>query len=173
MQIILYCTNLLRNKWKFTNAIAFFAEHIELNCRWRCRCKSRCRCSWSVSGLNLTKLIPEVNIHNLSNWEMEKKKKSPRRSVKNCGASQGRTFSSFLLSVWHFSSFSHVEKAAVWLRLSQKSGKGEGRRGIPPIKNTLALWLSEADLTAAEKLRLSRLIFSTFSGLFFVIYFFF
>lgn len=76
MPIILYRTNLLHNKWKFTNAFAFFAEHIELSCRWRWRSKSRCRCrwGWSVSGLNLMKLVPEVNIRNLSNWEMEKKR---------------------------------------------------------------------------------------------------
>lgn len=61
--------------------VCIFAEHIELSCRWRCRCNSRC--SWSVSGLNLIKLISEVNIRNHSNWEMEKKRNPPegRRKI--------------------------------------------------------------------------------------------
>lgn len=117
--------------------VCIFAQHIELSCRWRCRCKSRC--SWSVSGLNLMKLVPELNIHNHSNWEMETKKEILLKvGEKLWSVSGSDVFVLPPVSLTFFIFFACGES------------KGEGRRGIPPIRKTFAFWLSEADLTAAE-----------------------
>lgn len=121
------------------------------------------------------KLVPELNIHNHSNWEMETKKEILLKVGEKLWSVSG-SLDVFVLppvSLTFFIFFACGESDCLIETVSKEWQRG-GEAGHPANKKNICLLTQRGGSHGSGKPRLSRLIFSTFSGFCFsVIYFFF